>query len=493
MTEERSAYRQIMKATSLFGGVQAFNIIISIIRSKFVAILLGPSGMGIIGLFYSTISLVSGITNFGLETSAVKDVSAANNSKNYRHISLVISVFRKLVWITGLFGTICIIVFSSLLSQITFGNRNYTIAFIWLSISLLFSQLTSGQLVILQGMRKLKQLAKANLIGNSIGLLITIPLYYLWGIDGIVPAIIGTSILTFIFSWIYARKIKIEHIETSANQVYTVGKDMLTMGFMISLGGLMSTFGSYLIRIFISQTGGVDQVGLFAAGFSIINMYMSLILKGMATDYYPRLSALVNDIENFKKTINKQTEIGMLIIAPLLIIFIIFINWVVILFYSKEFSVINTMIIFAALGMFFRVPGWALGFVFLARGESSHYFYLQLFAHVLLLGLSIAGYYFWGLTGTGIAVLIMYPLYLFAVYLINKKRIHFTFHKSTVNIFIFQFALATIALFAILKIEKPLNYIVGITTILFSSMHSLIQLDKRLELRVILKGYFSKK
>ena len=54
MHAQQSSYRQIMKATSLFGGVQIFQIIISVIRSKFVAILLGPSGMGIVGLLAST-------------------------------------------------------------------------------------------------------------------------------------------------------------------------------------------------------------------------------------------------------------------------------------------------------------------------------------------------------------------------------------------------------------------------------------------------------
>ena len=33
MTEQQTSYRQIMKATSLYGGVQVFNIIISIIHS----------------------------------------------------------------------------------------------------------------------------------------------------------------------------------------------------------------------------------------------------------------------------------------------------------------------------------------------------------------------------------------------------------------------------------------------------------------------------
>ena len=55
MAEQQSSYRQIMKATSIFGGVQVFQIFFQVIRSKFIAVLIGPVGMGIVGLLTSTL------------------------------------------------------------------------------------------------------------------------------------------------------------------------------------------------------------------------------------------------------------------------------------------------------------------------------------------------------------------------------------------------------------------------------------------------------
>ena len=112
MTEQTTSYRQIFKATSLFGGVQLFNIIISVVRSKIIAVLLGPSGMGVAGLLTSSTSLVAGLTGFGLSTSAVKDVAAANESGDKDRINIVVAVFRKLVWITGLLGCLLTIILS---------------------------------------------------------------------------------------------------------------------------------------------------------------------------------------------------------------------------------------------------------------------------------------------------------------------------------------------------------------------------------------------
>lgn len=487
MAEQQSSYRQIMKATFLFGGGQVFTILISIIQYKFVAVLLGPAGIGIMGLLYSTLGLIASTTNFGLGTSAVRDISAATGTNNRHQIAQTITVIRKLVWITGILGSLTALLLSPWLSKATFGNKEYTFAFVLISITLLFSQLSSGQLVILQGLRRLKRLVKANLLGSTLGIFLTIPLYYLFGVDGIVPGIIGTSILSLVISWFYSREEKIVSVELTFAQTFAAGKNMLCMGFMISMGGLVSTLDSYLIRIFISQTGGVEQVGLYHAGFAIINMYMGLILKGMATDYFPRLSAVANDNKLLKQTINKQTEIGVLIIAPMLIIFMVFINWIIILLYSKQFIAINNMIIWAALGMFFKIPDWSLGFVLLAKSESALYLYLQLFAHSLLLCLNVSGYYLWGLTGLGISILLVNPIYLIVIAKIVFKKFKFTFNPSSIKIFLFQFGIAIITVWAISFFDQPYNFIIGITTIILSGAYSLNELDKRLGLIIILK------
>ena len=177
-----SSYRSIFKATSLFGGVQVYNILISIISSKFVAILLGPLGVGIKGLFQSSISMIEGFTSMGISRSAVRDVSLANGTGDHNKIGRTVCALKKLVWATGLFGMIVFIVLSPLLSKFSFGNYDYTLSFIFLSVILLFNQLSAGQWVVLQGLRRLNFLAKASALGATLGLLVSVPLYYLLGI-----------------------------------------------------------------------------------------------------------------------------------------------------------------------------------------------------------------------------------------------------------------------------------------------------------------------
>jgi O-antigen/teichoic acid export membrane protein len=487
MSEEKSAYRQIMKGTSIFGGVQVFNIIIQIIRSKFVAVLLGPVGMGITGLLFTTTNLISNFTNFGLGLSAAKDISSAYASGDQKRVELIVNVTRKLVWATGLLGCLLTAFLSPWLSRFTFGNNEYTLAFIWISITLLFNQLSSGQLVVLQGLRKLNHLAKANLSGSFIGLFITVPFYYFWGVDGIVPVIIGTSITSMLMSWYFSGKIEIEKVQISKIQTIKEGKNMLYLGFMINLSIFFAVGGSYIIRIFIRQIGNLEQVGLYSAGFTILNTYVSLIFNAMATDYYPRLSGVAHDNKLCKETINQQAEISILILAPILIVFLIFINWVVILLYSRQFIGISDMLYWASLGMFFKAASWSIAFIFLAKGSSKLFFWNELAANILLIGFNVTGYYLGGLTGLGFSFSIYYFIYLLQVYFVSKIKFQFSFNKSYHLIFAIQFCLA-IASFVVIKfINLPYAYIAGIIIIAFSSLYSLIELNNRLDFNEIIK------
>lgn len=493
MSEQQASYRQIMKATSLFGGVQAFQIIISVIRSKFVAILLGPAGMGVVGLLTSTTGFISALTNFGLDVSAVKNISESNATQNENRISLVITVVRRLVWLTGLLGSILTLVFSSLLSQITFGNKDYTLAFIWISITLLFNQLSTGQMVLLQGLRRLQYLAKANLFGSIVGLLVTVPLYYIFGIDGIVPVIILTSVTTLFFSWYYAKKVHIQSIKISKEKTIEEGKDMLIMGFVISLSSLATVGAAYILRIYINRTGNVADVGLYTAGFTIISTYVGMIFTAMGTDYYPRLAAVADDNLKCKQNINQQAEIALLILAPILIAFLVFINWAIILLYSTQFIAVTGMVYWAALGMFFKAGSWAVAFVFLAKGASRLFFWNELIGNTYTLIFNIIGYHLYGLTGLGLSFLITYIAYLIQVYTISRIKYDFSFDKTFITMFLIQFGLALLSFITVSFLKQPYPYMVGVLLIALSGWYSLRELDKRLAIKSVVKDFLDKR
>ncbi|MCE3076897.1 oligosaccharide flippase family protein [Chryseobacterium gwangjuense] len=487
MSDQESSYRNIVKATSLFGGVQFFTIIITVLRSKFIAVLLGSAGIGMLGLFNTTISLIGGITNFGIGTSAVRDVSSAYSSNDEKRIALIIQVLKSWVWITGIFGGLVIIVGSNLLSNFTFGNNEYTWSFVLISIVLLFNQLTSGQLVVLQGMRQLNFLAKANLLGSIIGLVVAIPLYYFYGLNGIIPALVASSVLSFIVSWFYAKKVNVKPVSVSRSVIVSEGKSMLKMGFLISMSGFMLTACTYILQIFISKIGGVEHVGLFSAGFSLINTYVGLIFTAMATDYLPRLSAISNSNELCKTAINQQAEISILILGPIILIFLVFIKPVILILYSRSFFAIEDMVLWLAMGIFFKAASWAIAFLLLAKGDSKIYFWNEFFVNFYMLILNMVGYYYYGLVGVGISFLLSYFLYLLQLLILSKKKYGFYYEVAFFKIFALLFFNAAITFLIMKFVVNPYSYFIGSLLIVSSLLFSYKQLDKRINISGLLK------
>lgn len=310
MKEDDKDFKEGLKTTSLFGGVQIFKILIAIVSSKFVALLLGPTGMGISGLLSSTTGLIGAATNLGLGTSAVRDVSHSYAIGDKTHFNRTVSVFRRLVWGTGLLGLLVCLVFSPLWSNLTFGNRDYTWAFALLSITFLLSQISSGQSVVLQGTRNFKMMAKSGMIGSVLGLFTSIPLYYFCGYDGIVPAMILSSITGLVLTTYFARIVKTEKVRMTVKDVLIEGKTMINMGFFISIQAFLNILCAYLVRIYIGRTGSIADVGLYNSGFNIINTYVGMVFAAMATEYYPRLSSYIDDDDKFSNAINQQMELS---------------------------------------------------------------------------------------------------------------------------------------------------------------------------------------
>jgi O-antigen/teichoic acid export membrane protein len=477
----KSAYRQVLKATSLFGSVQIVQIFVQIIRSKFIAVLLGPLGMGIAGLLNTSVGFIGSLTHFGLGTSAVRNIADAASSNKPGEIDLVVAVLRRLVWITGISGMLITIFTAPYLSQIAFGNKDYTWSFVWISVSLLLRQISNGQYVLLQGLSKIKLLAAANLSGSIIGLIFTLPMYYFWGVQGIVPAIIVSAAATLLSSWFYATKLKTRPVKPNRSEFIFHGLQMLRLGFVISISGLISTVVFFAVRIYISKIGGLEDVGIYNAGFAIVNTYVGLIFTAMGTDYFPRLSMIANKIIEFNAMVNRQAEVAVLIIAPVIIAFIVFAPWLTTLLYSAEFSGVNEMIVWAALGMLFKAMSWAVGFIFLAKNSGRVFLVNEIISNCILLAGNIVGYTFFGFAGLGISFLVTYIIYLTQIQISAYFVFGFRFKKAPITIFLIQFLFTGLAMIIVQFLSGWESIVAGSVILMLSSVYSLRLLNNRID------------
>ncbi len=478
-------YKNIFKTTFLFGFVRVFQILTGIIKNKVVALLLGPEGVGIIGILSNSINLLQSGAGLGISQSAVRDISEANGSNNYSRFSHIISLTNKVILFTCVLGIVVTIILSPFLSKWTFGDNTYTIAYIWLALVVGLNILTEGQLAILKGMRQMRALAKASMIGSIVGLITAVPMYFFFGKSGIVPSLIITAISAVFFSNYFVRKIKYEKAAFTFKQIKKESSPMVKMGTALMLVDFLSLFFDLIIVSYIRMKNGVELVGIYRAGVTIISSYFGIVLTSMITDYYPRISSINKDNAGISLELNKQTEVGLILMFPLVILFILFSPLLIELLYSKMF--VNTLYYtdFAIFGILIILYSNNLGMILLAKQDTKVFTIYSIVHRLIFLPIYILLFNFYGLIGLGIAYILNALIQFISYVLINKFR--YGIHCSNKTILKLLFVLICgIFVIVIRNIDNIyIRYIIGGLLLIYSIYYSIFSIKKMMNIDII--------
>ena len=347
--KKTSAYRRIVSSTAIFGSAQILNILVNIIRGKLVAYILHSAGMGIASIFTSAANTIQQFALMGLNMSAVPSISQANNDADPQVLAFTIRLVRRIVLLASLLGLIVTVVLSPVLAHTSFNDQSYIPYFILLSLSVFFNVMGTGEMAVMQGLRRYKLLAFCSVVPPLCGLLLSVPIYFIWGIQGIVPAMIVVNLVYFVvirmLSYRNKQSAPQEHI--SMKTMWTQGRGIIKFGAIMTFGSLLGTLTTYALIAFISNVGSIEDVGFYQASNVITSQYTGLVFTAMATDYYPHLSSLVKtNMREAFRVINQQTEIIMLIIAPLASILILTAPLAIRILLTEEFLSIERMICF---------------------------------------------------------------------------------------------------------------------------------------------------
>lgn len=476
---DKAGYRSILKATSIFGGVQVFNILITLIRGKVVAILIGPAGMGLNALFLNGLNLVKGISSLGIAESAVKDLAGAYGD-NPKAFNTTYTVFKSWIWLTALLGMGISILFAPLLSRVAFGDSSQTYAFMLLSVTFIFGALSGGIYTVLRATRKIKELAKANIYGSVSGLLVTLPILYVWGIDGVMPSIISAAATGFLVSLLFRKYVDVKEVELSLKEKFELGKPMVGMGINMSLSVLLGSLSALLLSVFITRVGGVDELGLYSAANSIMTGYVGMVFSAMSADYFPRLSQAITANNEWKKVINQQAEIVMLILTIVLSLMMGSVGFLIKLLLSDKFLEVSGFILLLGLSIPLRGLVWSLGYLYLSKGESKVFLTVELVANIVFFIFNVCGYYLYGLIGIGIANIAAFMLSAAFNKLFVLKRYGFSFSREVIKALIIGISFLII-IYAISLFEDGLWIILRWFFVLVASSYSLFMLNLRID------------
>ncbi len=487
MEAQNSDIKKSLKATSLFGGVQVFGIVTSIVRSKLVALLIGPVGIGIVELYSSTIRLIGSFTDFSLQVSSVRDVSIASKSGDRQKLNKVVNVLMKIGWITGLLGLLVCLLGSPFWSKLTFGDYSYTFSFALLSIILLINQLQKVRSVILQGTENYRYLAYSSFLGNLLGLFTTIPIYYFMGIDGIIPVLIITAITAYWLTKYYSSKIKINKNSTSFVSALKEGKFMLRQGFLISINYLFSALVFYVLRIFITDRGGVSELGLYAAGFAVINSYVGLVFQAMSQEYYPRLSSLSEQKDLLNQAVNNQIYLSLLILGPLVFVFLFFSDYILMLLYSDKFVDATQFMAFSMLGVLFQASSWCMSFTLLAKGDNKIFLISETVSKTQRIATDILFYFIWGLAGIGLSFIVSYIIYTIQCAYVCHKRCNLVLEKRNLLLQFTLFVIGCVIIFLTMKLPVYAKIVTGVVIVFVATLYSYNKFDEIIDIKSFIR------
>lgn len=416
-----NSYKSILKGTSLFGGVQVFQILINWARGKCVAVLLGADGMGISALFTSSSNTIQKFSSLGLNLAIVREMADSSSDKDAA--SRFIGLSLRILTLTSILGAIVCVLFAKPLSRLTFGTPDMKWQFVLLGIAVALGIAGTGIMSILQGLHEVTRLSKASIVGGLTGLLVGVPLYYLYGVDGIVPAMIALSVAMFMFYYYSLRKSTgIVPLRSFTREHRPVILRMIGMGLILMASDLIGTSVTYGINLFIRTFGSVDDVGLYQAANSATAQYSGMVFTAMAMDYFPRLTKTASDNRLMHGIVNRQTEIVSLIIAPAACLLIFTAPLVIRVLFTKEFNPILPLMRWMGLGITLRALLMPMAYITFAKDNKKVFFALEgVFGNVLTLILSCLGFYMFGLIGLGYAFVLDNALCLIVYYFVNRS------------------------------------------------------------------------
>jgi len=475
-----SSYNQILRSSSIVGGAQVANYLISLVRTKFAAVLLGPSGVGLIGLYLATVGMVQTLASLGVASSGVREVANAHSSGKAEHLAQTVKTLRRVCWATGALGWMLSAAFAYPLSALVMDSPKYAGALAILGSTLLFGAVSGGQTALIQGMRRIGDLAKLNVLGVLAGTLVSLPLYWWLGEKGIVPALILSALLNLGFSWWFARRIQIEQVSQSLAETILRLKSLLGLGVAFMWSALLGAVVGLIIRAIVQREFGLEGSGLYQSAWAISGMFAGFILGAMGADFYPRLTAAKDDPALMGRLVNEQTEIGILLALPGLVGTLAFAPWIMRLLYTAEFLPAAQLLPWFVLGVFGRVMSWPMGFIMLALGQGKWFAAsetISLIAHVLL---AVAGIQYFGLQGAAIAFAVLYTAYTAMVLVVSNRLIHFRWSFSVMHMFWKTGVLIIVAALGCNMVHGVAGMLLGVTLTAVGCLYSARGLARRL-------------
>ena len=400
---EKQSYREILKTSAMIGGSAAINVCIGMVRTKVMAVLLGPAGYGLMGAYVLLADLARNVAQMGLNASGVRQIADAVASDDPARIARTVIVLRWTSLACAVLGTALMVALAGPISTLTFGSDRHAVSVALLSLAVFFSLVAGGQGALLQGMRRIGDMSRLAVLGGLLGVVIGVPLVYFLGEDGVVPTLVIVAASSLAISWWYSRKIRVGAPDLSLAEVVNESSALLKLGVAFMASALLMTGAAYVVRIIVLRKAGLDAAGVYYAAWTLGGLYIGFVLQALGADFYPRLVGVAQDNAECNRLVNEQAQVSLLLALPGVLITLTLAPLVISLFYSAKFAPAVDVLRWICLGMAVRVLTWPIGYIVVAKNRQVLFFITELAWAIVNVGLTWWCVEIFGVNGAGIA------------------------------------------------------------------------------------------
>ncbi len=437
--------KQVFKATVILGGATLIATFVRVVNTKFIAIFLGPVGVGV---FYQIVYFAQTmymLTCFGTRMGVTKYLSESKSQQDHdavRTIVLTCIVFLLMISIPISFA---VLIYAGAISRFLFDTPQYATYIRFVALAIPIGTLMDFSQGILYGLRMVNRIALYNATECIFNAMVLLPLIYFLGLKGAVTSIYTTYTIQFILLIIIIKRYS--PIPISFNIFKWARIKFSSIGKVIHYGvvTLVITFSreivlTILFRRLIIVNLGIEANGIYAPAFGISYQLWLLVVFAVYAYTFSRISEAKDNAE-IQMEVNNSVRSILLLMGPVIFILIGFREQIVLLLYTYEFLPVVDVMPIQFIGDFFKLLVISISLPIHARAhlkamlifELGMYLFFYLTAQSLIPSM--------GLMGASWAYLLLYLVYFIVVTPYIMKKFHFRLEKINVWIMVTTFML----------------------------------------------------
>lgn len=330
--------KALLHSVFLIGLSTVANTGISIVRNKLLAVVLGPSGVGLFAQLLGLQNLTAGLAPLGLQTGALRYIALYRTQDPDVLVRFLSTTVRLFLWLSGAATLLCLIFLRPLTHWAT-GSDTYMLMLVPALLGLPFLVQSQTWLVYVQAGLDMKTYSRALMLTSALGLAVLAPLVLIWNLQGAAIHLLLYAVIT----WGVARWAALRAMGDDTHRAIDDAPfDLETVRHLFRFGAgnlppfVLTMAFPFVLRAQIVHDVGLTSNGLYQALLAISMQYLAIPLNAMATYSFPRISQL-RELDDINREVNNATRVAVLFSAAGIMAILLGRDLVIETLYSRRF------------------------------------------------------------------------------------------------------------------------------------------------------------